>query len=90
MPNLSKVHQVPTPELDKMTKVKDQSQAIGEFLEWLQSKKWSICSEDEGNYFPITQRIEEILAKYFKINLDKAERERQAILNNIRKQNKED
>lgn len=30
---------VKTPELDKMLKVKDQSQSAGAFLDWLQSEK---------------------------------------------------
>lgn len=42
----------PTPELDKMHAVKDRSQAIGEFLEWLQQEKrlelaqWHSHTED--------------------------------------------
>ena len=35
----------PTPELDKMKAVRERSQSIGEFLEWLgEEKKWSICA----------------------------------------------
>jgi hypothetical protein len=34
----------PTPELDKMQGVKDRSQAIGEFLDWLQCEKgWELA-----------------------------------------------
>ena len=32
-----------TPELDKMLRVKDESQAIGEFIEWLGPKGMAIC-----------------------------------------------
>lgn len=50
---------IPTPEIDKMHAVKEQSQAIGEFLEWLQQEKaWELaayhqheeaCYDDEGD-----------------------------------------
>ncbi len=33
----------PTPNLDKMIAVKDQSQPIGEFVEWLGSQGWQVA-----------------------------------------------
>lgn len=37
-----------TPMLEKMQAVKHQSQAIGEFLEWLRSeKRWELCDRHE-------------------------------------------
>ena len=36
------------PEHEKLAKIKEQSQAIGEFLEWLESKHRSICKWQEG------------------------------------------
>jgi hypothetical protein len=45
-----------TPELDKLKKVQETSQRIGEFLEWLQSVKhyviaeWNHSDEDESDW----------------------------------------
>jgi hypothetical protein len=41
----------PTPELDKMSAVREQSQAIGEFLDWLTGEKGlSLCRQQvSGN-----------------------------------------
>ena len=36
------------PECDKMVKVQSQAQAIGEFLEWLDSKERRVCEWVEG------------------------------------------
>lgn len=34
----------PTPECDRLTQVRDQSQPIGEFLDWLRNEKgWELC-----------------------------------------------
>lgn len=38
----------PHPEIDKMHEVKDRSQAIGEFLEWLLNEKdWTLAAYHE-------------------------------------------
>lgn len=43
-----------TPMLDKMTSVQNSSQVIGEFIEWLEEKGYSIQSEVEyQNEHPI-------------------------------------
>lgn len=70
-----------TPELDKMLAVKEKSQPIGEFLEWL-ACEWHI-------HLPAS--IEELLAEYFEaeyfeIDLTKMEKERQALLDFVRSQ----
>jgi hypothetical protein len=36
---MSKTEAIPTPELGKMHAVQDRSQAIGEFLDWIQQEK---------------------------------------------------
>lgn len=79
-----------TPELDKILKNKDESQTIGSFLDWLQNeRKVILCAYDEKisdhHPYPIRKTIEELLAEYHGIDLKKAERERVAILDNIRK-----
>lgn len=82
-----------TPELEKMLKVKDDSQKIGEFLEWLSEQEialaeWtgSDCNECEDEILMrISMSRETLLAKYFDIDLVKCEAERQAVLDDIRK-----
>lgn len=99
------------PECDKMIEVNKESQAIGEFLEWLESKGCKICEWVDGiteadviaaafaldmekldelegkplrGYSPISKNTEKILAEYFKIDLNKVEAERRALLAALR------
>lgn len=79
----------PTPMLDRMKAVRERTQAIGEFLEWLQSRGYVLCSRTEGEcpdipYLPAAKSTEELLAEYFGIDLDAAERERRAVLEWVR------
>ena len=65
------------PECEKLQKVAEKSQVCGDFLNWLSF---------EGHVEIITRkRTEELLAEYFKINLNKIEKEKQAMLDDIRK-----
>ncbi len=78
------------PMLDKMKELKEKSQPLGEFLNWLINEKgYYLCVADEdslrGRFIPINSNIEKILADYFKIDLEQAEKERQMILENLRK-----
>lgn len=72
-----------TPELDKMVAVRDQSQVIGEFLDWLKHERG--CAFYDVELIPIHDSIEELLARFFGIDLDKVEAERREILAEIRK-----
>jgi hypothetical protein len=101
------------PECEKMLSVQEKSQAIGEFLEWLQSGEADntkfkrviflgarrIVSEhndgkpmeDEDDWYvsdhfvdPIHYNIEELLAKFFGIDLAKVEEEKRAMLEEAR------
>ncbi len=102
-----------TPELDRLGAVKDKSQAIGEFIDWLTSEKkvhlgsphehgptcrgWDEgrdryaprgedrCECSTGEFIPLNTSIEKLLAEFFEIDLKKVEKERQAILDHIRK-----
>lgn len=77
------------PTLERMNEVKVESQILGEFFEWLQSK---YCIFDKraprenpyflgsGDYID----IEKLLAEYFDIDLVEAEKERLQILNDLR------
>ena len=102
---------VATPECDKMLAVQEKSQAIGEFLEWLNSGEadksdfkrpiflsaYRIVTEtsrgelEEDEYYvsdchidPIPYTIENMLARFFGIDLEKAEKEKRALLEEIR------
>lgn len=79
---------IPTPEMDKIKAVQDQSQTIGEFLEWLSEEGFTICelAEDRDLFLPHRRSIEERLGDYFEIDTEEAERERQRILDAIRDQ----
>lgn len=77
-----------TPELDKMLAVKERSQAISEFLEWLgtTNEPISFCfyDADRDEYMTIPQSTKQLLAEFFGIDLNKCERERQQLLADLR------
>lgn len=83
-----------TPELDKISKVRDKSQAIGSFIDWLFQEKnfhiaeWKKDDEfDEEQLVTINLDINKILEEYFEIDGRKAEKERQGILEELRNKN---
>jgi len=77
------------PECDKLSKVKDKSQIIGEFLDWCNSQGVHLATyyEDRG-LFVDRRSIEQVLADYYDIDLDKVEEERRHILEMQRDINK--
>ena len=77
---------IKTPMCDKLHAVKAQSQPIGEFLEWLQAEKDIVlCRYTETDFcLPVRQGIESLLAEFFEIDLEQAEREKQLLLANLR------
>ena len=82
---------IATPTLDKMLANKDESQAIWNFIEWLGQNKMFIANygterSERDRIFPTHLNIEQMLAQYFEIDLDKAEKERRKILAVIRSQ----
>lgn len=74
------------PELDKLQAVKVQSQAIGEFLDWLVEQGVSLCrwSKPQQAWIPDCQMINDRLAEYFGIDLQKVDQEQRAILEEFR------
>jgi hypothetical protein len=89
LPSGVNIH-IPTPELDKMLAVKDKSQAIGEFLDWLKDDQGIVLAKWEHT----SRRVDEVLvpnyttingwlAKYFEIDENKCEKERRALLDAI-------
>lgn len=80
------------PEHKKLRAIKDRSQVIGEFLEWLQGEKgfalatW--CSHGEF-LDPARFNVNQLLAEFFEIDQEKLEAEKLAMLDQMRTANKE-
>ncbi len=74
-------------QLDKLMASRDDSQTIGDFVEWLHSKQLFICEPYgvHGDHTRTRKTIEELLAEYFEIDLVAVENEQRAILNNFRR-----
>ncbi len=89
------------PTLERMKEVNPFSQEIGSFLEWLSNEKGISMAKDfveekidsygkpykTSQIMYITVNYEKMLAEYFGIDLAKAEQERVAILEEVRKAN---
>jgi hypothetical protein len=76
-----------TPECEKLYPVKDKSQAIGEFLDWLKNEKHYLIAErvvddihEDSDLMPVWASTEKLLAEYFEIDLNTVERENQELL----------
>jgi hypothetical protein len=76
------------PEHEKLEKVVDKSQAIGEFLSWLfEEKSMYICLYDEkkGRYYqPLSANKEDLIAEHLGIDQETIEKEKQAMLKLMR------
>lgn len=88
------------PECEKLVAVSEESNKIGEFLDWMASKDIVLCTweenddEDTNDYLPHIlmtvdkyrghSGIERILGEYFGVDLDKVENERRALLEWLR------
>lgn len=78
-----------TPECDKLSAITERSQVIGEFLDWLQHERSvELCERDclSDKLMMCSSSIEQLLAEYFEIDLEKVEQEKRAILDELRKQ----
>jgi len=111
------------PEHEKLSKIKDESQSIGEFMEWLEGEKemhlgtyhkhdercinpeWHddvnkgkdpifseeewvdkfMCGCQENELVPIHYDVQKLLAEFFGIDLDKLEKEKRAMLDELQK-----
>lgn len=74
------------PQLEKMKAARERSQSIGEFLEWAHGQKGLMLTCWSGNDLVLfTKSIEEILAEFFEIDLREVEREKCALMEEIRK-----
>lgn len=81
-----------TPELDKIRRNKNDSQKLGKFLIWLGENNIVLAERLEGTLHlrALFESTEKLLARYFEIDLEKVEQERQALLAYQRKLNGED
>ena len=72
------------PQLAKMDAVREESQAIGEFIEWLNENGMAICTHENGlrgeSFFLVMESVESLLARHFDVDLNAVERERRAVL----------
>lgn len=79
------------PEHEKLEVIKDESQAIGAFLDWLQNERQptlqlcAVTNHADHPFQPTYFGIQELLAEYFDINLKKIEDEKNKMLKEIRK-----
>lgn len=74
-----------TPELEKLNRVSPDARTISEFLYYLEKEHVVLAEYDRNErLFRVQISNEEILAGYFNISLGKCERERQALLKEMR------
>lgn len=78
------------PEHEKLRKISDKSQVVGEFLEWLEDTKgWRLARW--GRYInwmePVHYDVQDILAEFFGIDRDRLDAEKDAMLEELRKAN---
>lgn len=76
------------PEHDRLALISDKSQAIGEFIDWLQSKGIHLaCYYEEDSrdrLFTVETPTNSLLAEFFDIDPIKIEREKRAMLDALR------
>lgn len=85
------------PEHEKLAQISDKSQAIGEFMDWLNETKgfqlgeWGTCLDEfcqEDSLHPVTPTTVDLLAEHFGIDQNKLEDEKQAMLEAQREMNR--
>lgn len=78
-----------TPELEKQSAaIKDGAHKIGEFLDWLESEGIVLARHGERSGYLVTVSggFQELIAGFYKIDLNKIEQERRALLAYVRAQ----
>jgi hypothetical protein len=84
-------HDKKYPEHVKLRAVKDDSQKIGAFLDWLLNERHLVLCDSDGNELhPTDMRIEALLGLYFEVDLEKLEEEKLAMIDEMRKINSAD
>lgn len=75
------------PEHDKLSRVGDRTQAVGDFLEWVASERGAqLCSFVDGadRFLPLTAGRDQLLGAWVEVDPIKLEDEKRAMLNEIR------
>lgn len=77
------------PEHEKLKRIVDQSEKLGEFIEWLEGQGIFFATADPredrlGGHVLITESTTQLLARYFQIDLNVIEREKRAMLDALR------
>lgn len=75
------------PEHEKLAKIKDESQVIGEFLDWCADEKGILLSRKiKGRELSreIVSSIPDLLAEFFAIDLEKIEEEKRQMIAKLR------
>lgn len=101
-------HREKYPEHVRLKSVKPQSQAIGEFLDWLSDEKkislavqhehtescyeekYIRCGFSSGEYLPAQATTRNLLEEFFEIDGQKIEREKRAMLAELRGESEDD
>jgi len=76
------------PMCTRLSRVKEESQKLGEFIEWLQAEynpHLTLCDYVDDEYLPADIRMEVLLAAYFGIDLKKLEEERRTMLKELQR-----
>jgi hypothetical protein len=75
------------PEHDKLSKVKDQTQVIGKFIDWCGIRGIQLCELDSDDEFWPLHDFMGLLAAWAGIDRGKIEAEKQQMLAELRRMN---
>ena len=72
-------------ELEKFAEAVPSMEVIREFMSWCEEQKIELASPlpNGVHLYPLTEGLENMMARYFKINLVKLENERRALLKKV-------
>lgn len=79
------------PEHEKLKNIQEQSQWLGEFMEWVQTQRMFLArygESDESYPLMVHKSITTLLAEYFNIDLIKIENEKRDMIEDCRSLNK--
>lgn len=79
----------PYKEHAKMKQLRPKIEVATELLEWLQQKGVVLCRLSGNHYMPTRQPIQNTLAAFFDIDQNKIEAEKEAMLEEVRRRNRE-
>jgi hypothetical protein len=70
------------PEHDKLKAISEFSDSIGHFIDWLYTKNIDLVDLHTG--IPITESIDQLLARYYGIDLKKLAKEKDDMVQELR------